>query len=284
MTKWAIAIIIIVLILAGAIYGVYEDNDYDFDDAEKSYEKIREWELPNELQEVSGLEWAGENEIACIQDEDGIIFFYDLESSKITRRYKFGGAGDYEALTRLNDKYWVAESNGRLVRVNDIDGLEENSEDIQLKFEYRNNIEGLAATGSGDLWISVKDRNLDNKGDYKGIYSFDPEKGILNMKPVLKVDYNDPQFDVFNTNNPRKLIRPSDICFHPATGDLYILDAEFQKILVVDANTGKIKKIHLLDPSEFPQPEGICFSPSGRLFVSNEGKMDSATIIEIKLL
>ncbi|MCM8570169.1 SdiA-regulated domain-containing protein [Gramella jeungdoensis] len=284
MTKWAVGIVITVLILAGAIYAIYEEYDYDFEDAEKSYETVRKWDLPTELQEVSGMEWAGNEEIACIQDEDGIIFIYDLKSSKIIKRYKFGGPGDYEAITRLDDNYWVAESNGRLVRVEDINGQEENSEDIQLKFEYRNNIEGAAASGSGDLWISVKDRNLDNQGDYKGIYSFDPVTGVLDMEPVLKVNYDDPEFDVFNTSNPRKLIRPSDICFHPTTRDLYILDAEFQKILVVNRDTGKIKRIHLLDPSEFPQPEGICFSPSGRLFVSNEGNLGTPSIIEIKLL
>ncbi|TBW29146.1 SdiA-regulated domain-containing protein [Gramella sp. KN1008] len=283
MTKWAIGIVVIVLILAGAIYAVYENNDYDFNDAEKSYRITQEWELPAELIEISGLEWAGNNKLACVQDEDGFLFIYDLESSKITKRYKFGASGDYEALTRLEDNYWVAESNGRLVQINDIEGPEENAKDIQLKFEYRNNIEGLAATPDGDLWIAVKDRNLDNEGDYKGIYSFDPSTGVLNMDPVLKVNYNDPKFDVFRTNNPRKLIRPSDLCFHPANGDVYILDAEFQKILIVEKNSGKIKRIHLLDPSKFPQPEGICFSPSGRLFVSTEGQMGTARIFEVEL-
>lgn len=283
MTKWAIGIVVTVIILAGIIYAVYEANDYDFNDAEKSYEIISEWELPEELIEISGMEWAGDNKIACIQDEDGYIFIYDLNTSKVVKRYKFAGAGDYEAITSLDDNYWVAESNGKLFKVTDINGPEEDSEEVQLKFEYRNNIEGLAATGNGDLWISVKDRNLDNEGDYKGIYSFDPETGTLNMEPVLKVMYNDPEFDVFKTSNPRKLIRPSDLSFEPTTGDVYILDAEFQKILVVERASGKIKKIHLLDPSKFNQPEGICFSPSGRLFVSNEGTLGAPNIVELKL-
>lgn len=273
----------IVLILAGAIYAIYEENDYDFEDAEKSYEIVKEWELPNELKEISGLEWAGEDKLACVQDEDGFIFIYDLKSSKISKIYKFGVAGDYEAITRLDNNYWVAESNGKLVRVGDINGVEENAEEIQLEFEYRNNIEGLAASPEGDLWISVKDRNLDNKGDYKGIYSFDPLTGVLKREPVLKVNYDDPEFDVFRTSNPRKLIRPSDLCFHPSTGDVYILDAEFQKILVVERTSGKIKRIHLLDPSKFSQPEGICFSPSGTLYVSTEGQMGSAAIYEVQL-
>lgn len=283
MTKWAIGIVVTVLILAGIIYAVYENNDYDFSDAEKSYEIVEEWELPGELREVSGMEWAGEDKIACIQDEDGIIFIYDLKASRIVKQYRFDAGGDYEAITLLEDNYWVAESNGRLLRVEDINGPEGNSEEVKLKFEYRNNIEGIAASDAGDLWISVKDRNLDNQGDYKGIYSFNPETGILDIDPVLKVKYNDPEFDVFRTSNPRKLIRPSDLCFEPSTGDVHILDAEFQKILVVNRNSGKIKKIHLLDPAEFPQPEGICFSPSGRLFVSNEGKFGAPTIKEIKL-
>ncbi|SDR80814.1 SdiA-regulated domain-containing protein [Gramella sp. MAR_2010_147] len=282
MNKWAIGIIAFTLILAGIVYAIYEKNDYDFDDATKSYEILNKWELPQELDEVSGIYWMGDNKMACVQDEDGIIFIYDLSSSKIIKEYKFADAGDYEALGFQDGEFWIAESNGKLFNVKSLDGVEDQAEIVELEFEYRNNIEGLAASRDGNLWLSVKDRNLDNSSGYKGIYSFNPKTKRLAKEPVLKIMYNDPKFDVLKTDNPRKLIRPSDLSFSPVTNDLYVLDAEFQKVLILNRN-GSIKDLHLLDPAEFTQPEGICFSPSGRIFISNESLGGPANIIEIKI-
>lgn len=282
MNKWAIGIILITLLLAGAIYAIYEINDYDYEDADKSYKIVNKWELPIDLNEVSGIHWVGENRIACVQDEDGIIFIYDTSVSKIIKTYKFAGSGDYEAMGYLNGEYWIAESNGNLYNIKDLDATEEETDMVDLKFEYRNNIEGLAASKDGNLWLAVKDKNLDHSYGYKGIYSFDPVTKKLDENPVLKIDYKDPKFDVLKTENPRKLIRPSGLAFSPINGDLYVLDAEFQKVLRVGLN-GAIKELHLLDPAEFTQPEGICFSPSGRIFISNESLGGPANIIEIEI-
>ncbi|WP_300438128.1 SdiA-regulated domain-containing protein [Christiangramia sp.] len=282
MNKWAIAIIVFTLILAGVVYAIYEKNDYDYDDAKKSYEIVNKWELPLELNEISGIHWMGNEQIACVQDEEGIIFIYDLSASKIVKQYKFAENGDYEAMAFLNNEFWIAESNGKLFNIKSLDGTEKEAEVTELEFEYRNNIEGLAANKDGDLWLAVKEKNLDNSSGYRGIYSFNPETKILNSDPVVKIQYDDPKFEVLKTKNPRKLIRPSGLAFSPLTGELHVLDAEFQKILIINAS-GKIKELYLLDPAEFAQPEGICFSPTGRLFIANESLGGPANITEIKI-
>ena len=283
MNKWAAIIITAVLVIAGVIYGIYQATDYDFNDATKSYRIVKQWELPHELEEVSGIHWIDDEKIACVQDEDGIIFIFDLNASEVVKEYKFAGSGDYEALTYMDGEYWVAESNGKLFNVKDLEGREEEAEEFELDFEYRNNIEGLAVKDDGTLWLAVKDRNLDNSGDYKGIYSYDPSRKKLNFDPVLKISYKDFAFKRLKTGNPRKLVRPSDLAFHPLNDDIYVLDAEFQKFLILN-ESGKIKALHLLDPEEFSQPEGLCFSPSGRMFIANEGLGGSPNIIEIEIL
>lgn len=281
MNKWVIGIVAFVLILSGIVYAIYEMNDYDYDDATKSYKIVNRWELPDELKEISGLYWVGDNKVACVQDEDGIIYVYDLDKAMVTNKYKFADDGDYEALCFKDGEYWVAESNGKLFNVKSLESAELNTESYDLEFEYRNNIEGLAVNRDGKLWLSVKERNLNNEGDYKGVYAFDPISKKLNKEPILKIMYNDPKFEVLKTHNPRKLIRPSDLAFSPNSDDLFVLDAEFQKVLIVDPK-GSIKELHLLDPEEFEQPEGICFSPSGRMFISNESLSGPANILEVE--
>jgi len=270
-----------VIVLAGIIYAIYQLNDYDFNDVEKSYEIVESWELPSELNEVSGMVYNEDGLMICVQDEDGILFTFDMETKEIIKTHKFSYSGDYEALTYLDGVYWVAESNGRIIDVSDLDVADQELEGIQLDFEYRNNIEGMTATPDGKLWITVKDRNLDNSSGYKGVYEYDPETRKLQKEPILRVDYEDPKFERLKTHNPRKLLRPSDLAIHPLTGDLYILDAEFQKVIITDQQGG-IKSIHLLDPAEFEQPEGIAFSKDGRIFISNERVGVPANIREIK--
>ena len=51
-----------------------------------NYSIIKKWELPEILNEVSGISWLSENTIACVEDEDGIIFIYDLKKQKIIQQ------------------------------------------------------------------------------------------------------------------------------------------------------------------------------------------------------
>ena len=46
---------------------------------------------------------------------------------------------------------------------------------------------------------------------------------------------------------------------------------------------GKILDLQDLDTEIFSQPEGICFSPSGDLFISNEGKGRKGYILKFGL-
>ncbi len=284
MTRWAVGIIAVVLILAGFIYGIYEKYDYDFDPADQTYKIVKKWELPPVLDEISGIAWVGDGIIACVQDEDGIIFKYDIMSSKIISQSPFASAGDYEALTLKNKDLWVAESGGTLFRTKRDEINKKDTDTFEMNFTYRNNIEGIAAKPDGNILIAVKDRNLKgDEGDYRSFYTYNPASRELDRDPTIKVNYKDSIFEILHTGNPRMLLRPSDIEYNPVTGDLFVLDAEVPKILVLGSN-GRIKKMHMLNPADFFQPEGICFSPSGRIFISNEGKGGIApNIIEITL-
>ncbi|MGB3800733.1 MAG: hypothetical protein WA952_13035, partial [Lewinella sp.] len=73
-------------------------------------------ELPDELEEISGLTLDGDDLLA-IQDENGIIFRVSAVDGSITERIWFGDDGDYEGLALVGEEIWVAKSNGHLYRV-----------------------------------------------------------------------------------------------------------------------------------------------------------------------
>ena len=52
--------------------------------------------------------------------------------------------------------------------------------------------------------------------------------------------------------------------------------------MILDVS-GAIKKVYELDDDDFAQPEGITFSPDGRLFISNEAHGGTANIPQIEL-
>ncbi len=63
--------------------------------------------------------------------------------------------------------------------------------------------------------------------------------------------------------------KPSAAAIHPVTGDLYIVSS-INKLLVMTDTQGAIKKAYLLNIKLFKQPEGIAFTPSGDMPISNE--------------
>ncbi len=50
----------------------------------------------------------------------------------------------------------------------------------------------------------------------------------------------------------------------------------------MDAN-GKKKNLFLLDEAQFPQPEGVAFTPEGELFISSEGKTGAGRIAKVSI-
>ena len=58
----------------------------------------------------------------------------------------------------------------------------------------------------------------------------------------------------------------------------------FAKLLLVLNREAEIGHIKRLNPSLFNQPEGICFSADGTLYISNEGGKGQGSILKFKAL
>ena len=59
---------------------------------------------------------------------------------------------------------------------------------------------------------------------------------------------------------------------NPSTHDIYILTTRDNKGMAVFSHDGVLKSYQTIDKEMMPQPEGICFSPDGKLYISSEGK------------
>jgi uncharacterized protein YjiK len=262
-------------------------------------EPIRSWKLPKSLVEISGLSYIDDQRLACVQDENGIIYIFNLKAGEIEREINFGDNGDYEGIEIIENDAWVLKSNGMLYNVTDyLKKTESKTKKITTALSGRNNAEGLAYDPiNKNLFIACKGSPFqdDNKeSGYKAIYSFNLETKKLNKKPVLLINLDtikyykkyDPMTRLGNEvmayldpSEGDKTFQPSGIAIHPITGDLFILGS-VGRLLLVFSGKGDMLAIIKLQPKIFPKPEGICFNPDGTLYISNEGAGQKGTILK----
>ena len=240
------------------------------------------WELPSELKEVSGIAYMGNNQFACVQDEDGKVFIYNTSTSEIEREISFAGGGDYEGLALVDNAAYVVNSEGKIYEILNWESENPEVKEYQTPLTEDHNIEGLCYDADNKrLLLAIKDEEPGNK-DYKGIYGFDLGSKQLAEEPVYKIDLTHEIFNKLNEKDQEDFMMPSEINIHPQTGEIYITEGRDPKLLILDKN-GNIKSLYKMDKGDFPQAEGITFSPEGELFISNEGGKNSGTILKVSL-
>ncbi len=270
-------VVIIMVIAAFAVPVINDDEDFIV-----NYSVLNTWIMPESLDEISGIAWMGNNKLACVQDEEGIIFIYDLNQKKIVENILFEGAGDYEAIAVNGSNAYVMRSDGTLFEIRNFRNKAKEVSKFESEFSSKNNIESLVFDHNLNSLLTIpKHVDLDNK-DSKNVYSISLKDEKIKLKSLFKIDMEDKKLKDFKHKKSRKNLMPSDIAIHPKTGEVYILEGKDSKLLILDKK-GNINKVYPLDKKVFRQPEGITFSDNGDLYISNERHGEAANILEVKL-
>ena len=273
----------------------YKKALYDFGKPDQRYT------MPPELEEISGISWMGKGTLACIEDENGIIYIYDLENQELVREVKFGKDGDYEDISVVKKAAYVLKSNGHIYRVKDFEQDEFKVKRYKTQLIKKSDAEGMVFDSAENrLLIACKGvpyiyKETPYKG-YRAVYAFDLETKELSEEPAYLIDlrkvesYRDQgNFTRFSSKLARVLgisdpygnFRPAGIAIHPQKDEIYIISSVGKLLTVLDRE-GYILGVQALDPALFRQPEGICFSPDGDLYISNEGKGGKGYILKFK--
>ena len=281
MKKTAFLIITGALLLVGAIY-------FSFDGIAPARSMpgaqlvkiVQKWELPDILREVSGIAMMDNNRIACIQDEAGIIFIYNLKTSKIEQKIEFGDSGDYEGIALVGTTAYVLRSDGSIYEVIDFANQTTPAIKYTIPLKGKYNFEGLCYDKKNNrLLLNIKDMDKD---EFKPIFAFDLSTKQLKPEPVFNINFNDNVFNILEVKKSDKILRPTEIGIHPLTGNIYVLEAKNPKLLILDPS-GKPLKLHVFKEEQFRQAEGMTFSKDGKLYISNEGNHEPGNIFQISL-
>ncbi|WP_256011471.1 SdiA-regulated domain-containing protein [Desertivirga xinjiangensis] len=236
------------------------------------------WELPDVLKEISGIDFLDQDRVACIQDEAGTIFIYNLRSSKIEKEIPFAGDGDYEGIALHGHDAYVLRSDGRIFEVANF-MKDAKVQEYLTPLTAKHDTEGLSLDKKNNrLLITIKGYEPDQK-DFKGVYAFNLSTRQLEKEPVFKVDLNHPHLEGFKKKK-KASFNPSDIALHPGKDEIYLVEGSKPKILIMDFS-GNINRVQEFEGADFTQPEGIAFAPDGTLYISNEGKDKKGNILHV---
>ncbi|MBA4853993.1 SdiA-regulated domain-containing protein [Emticicia sp. BO119] len=225
--------------------------------------------LAKSLKEISGLSYYKDNQLICVNDEEGKIFIYDLGKEDIIKKTDFGKSGDYEGVEFVGNEVFAMKSNGKIKAFN-INGNGEREIDCRNDdvVEY----EGLGYDSPSNCLLLATKEHIKAKDEVKVIYSYD----LTNKQLAIRFTITK---EMITLPDDRTGFRPSGIAVHPLSSDIYIIASQGKKLLIL-TNKGIKKDLIVLNEKLFIQPEGICFTPSGDLYISSEGEDKKGYILK----
>lgn len=233
----------------------------------------RSWDLPAVLQNISAIDYISPGKLACLQDEMGTIFIYDLEASAITAEFPFGPPGDYQGLAIVNNITYVACADGRILEITNLDADTPAVKEYGTHLTVAENISGLCFDKKNNrLLVSISGAEDANQ-HYKDIYSFNLATRSMPVKPVIRIDLANRVFKKPLPKNLQSVFLPSDLDINTANGLLYVIDGTRGQLLRMKTSNG-IRDLKKMDKKKFFQPEGIMITPSGEIFIASKGERD----------
>jgi uncharacterized protein YjiK len=225
--------------------------------------------LGDRLNEISGLTYyAKDSGLFAIVDEVGVLYKILLKEEKPeVLQWRFAKHSDYEDLVLLDSMFFAMKSKGDIIAFKFVTTDSVASEEYNIPVQGKNEFESLYYdTTQKKLVLICKNCEADNKSK-TSTWSFDPVSRAFSEGP-----YTIDAAAIMASGKgikTEKRFKPSAAAIHPITGDLYIVSS-VNKLLVIADTKGKVKQVYTLNSDTFKQPEGIAFTPSGDLFISNE--------------
>lgn len=224
------------------------------------------WELPSGLREISGIAILNDSILVCQEDENAILYLFNLSSKRVDKMITFGKQNDYEDLAIVGNDIYVLQSNGSILQV----GAYMQSP-VVTKFKTvltgKNDTEGLCLDPvTGALLITCKGSQdlADTAPGSKMIYSFSLKDKTMSARPTLV--FKQPEF------------APSALAIHPVSKRVFVLSSKKKKLVELDRNGNQLN-LYDLKGKIFMQPEGLAIAANGDIYIANEAGDGPANIL-----
>ena len=148
-----------------------------------------------ELEEISGMSYYGPGLLACVQDEEGKLYIYDLSEKSVRERVKFASTGDYEGVEIIQNQAYVLRSDGQVFQFPITEGDDFSTTVLRTPLSIRNDTEGLGYDpASNQLLIACKGKGEMSDGEKvkgKAIYALNLTEQKLSDHPLFTIKKKD---------------------------------------------------------------------------------------------
>lgn len=227
-------------------------------------------ELPETLEEISGLAMASPDSVFAHDDESGTVHEVSLDDGHIIRTFVIGNPvleDDIEGIAAEGERLWLINSVG-IIRA-----FTAGSDRTRAIFtaydtgvgEYCET-EGLSlAPEPGRLLIVCKNMRQGNRRGTLVIYEW-------NMRTHEPVDRPWRQIGLTEAlGGQRTEFAPSGIEWLPEYRQILVISGSGRSMLILDED-GRIVARHRLNAGRHPQSEGVTVVGSDRLVIADEGQ------------
>ncbi len=245
--------------------------------------------LEGEFKKISGISFYKNDKIACIDQDDAIIYIFNIKKNSITGKYTFGAKGNYEDISILDEKAFVVKDDGKLFIIDHFKDDDRKIIKLRTPLTVENNVQGLTLASENTLLLSCKGKTYADKfgnpvkkashKNAKSIYEYSLLKNDLILEPRYLIKQGD-LFDGIqdklpeNNSSEKKIskeeieFKPSGLDIHPKTGEIYVIGESGKLLVILDQKTRQVIGVKKLNTKVFRNPSGICFDPSGNLYFS----------------
>jgi len=239
--------------------------------------------LNEEMAEISGIYfYQKDSSVFAISDESGYLFKIHLNKNFITQRWRFDKTHDFEDLFYRDNAFYVLESNGDIHTLQFSprgDTITTQTSLFPTDGKGKNEFESFYYDSARKSFVMICKECKSDKKNKVSAWAYDPDSNSFTASVfTINVD-----LIAAKTGDKKLKFKPSAATINPLTGDLWILSAVNMLLVVADQN-GNCKEAFQLNRGIFTQPEGITFTPSGDLIISDEAgsKYNSASILIFK--
>lgn len=229
--------------------------------------------MPKELNEISGISFVNDHVLACVQDEKGIIFLYDLKHDEVIKKITFAEKGDYEGIAIVGSSAYIITGNGILYEVTDF-LTDPNVNTYNFDLQEDEETEAICYDKSANRLL-LASKNKKKEDPDPGLYEFDLSSKKFSDTAVIKVDLNSSLIKRKDRNNLKKLWQPADIAVDQINKRIMVVDAVNRHLMELSL-TGELVNMIPIDEKRSARPEGIAIAADGSIYIcndsNNEGK------------
>ncbi|MDR2283464.1 MAG: SdiA-regulated domain-containing protein [Sphingobacterium sp.] len=238
--------------------------------------------MPAVLDEISGITYLATfpHTIFAVQDEEGILFTFDLKKGEVIGEFKFAGRGDYEGIASDGTHFFVLKSNGDIysfpIGATDKSAVKQHNA-LLPNGEY----ESMAYdTQTKKLHVLCKSCKDDKKAKTTTGYQLNlSSDGALSVEKTFVINIDEiKQLD----KTMGKSFKASAMAKHPTKEEWYIISS-VDRALIVTNKDFSVQQVIRFERDTFEQPEGLTFDEQLNLYISSEaGNKAEAKIYRIK--